>query len=237
MGQQVQVGIKKLYMPCDCVYEQGMQGKKRLGILGGTFDPVHMGHIDIALHARNCFALHRTALMPAGIPAHKPNALLAPARQRLEMVRLAVEGTPLEAWDIEVKRAGDTYTVDTLEILQSALGAEYDLYYIIGADTLMEIPAWKDPVRVFGLCTFLVFYRPGETVEAVMRQVCTLAECYGARLCLAPHSGPDISSTMIKRMAAKGEDLAQWVPEPVARYIEANGLYRGRKTWNKEKLC
>lgn len=233
----MQVDVKKSYMPCDWVLEEGPQAKKRLGILGGTFDPVHLGHIDIALYARNCFALHRTALMPAGIPVHKPNALLAPARQRLDMVRLAVEGTPLEAWDIEVRHTAATYTVDTLELLQSALGAEYDLYYIIGADTLMELPTWKDLVRVFGLCTILVFYRPGEPVEAVMQQVCMLTECYGAKLCLAPHTGPDISSTMIKRMAAKGEDLARWVPEPVARYIEAHGLYRGRKRWTREKFC
>ena len=233
----MQVDIKKTHMPCDWVCEEGLQARKRLGILGGTFDPVHLGHVDIALHARNYFVMHRVALMPAGIPAHKPNALLAPAGQRLDMVRLAVEGTPLEAWDIEVNRPGATYTVDTLELLQAALGAEYDFYYIIGADTLMELPTWKDPVRVFGLCTFLVFYRPGEPVEAVMRQVCMLTEYYGAKLCLAPHTGPDISSTMIKKMAAKGEDLARWVPAAVAGYIDAHGLYRGRKRWTKGNYC
>lgn len=223
------VGITKSNMPCDWLFDQTQQYKKRLGILGGTFNPVHLGHINIAMHAREYFSLHRVTLMPLGIPAHKPKEALASAKHRLEMVRLAVSGTPLEAWDIEIRRPGPTYTVDTLELLGQALGDEYELFYIIGADTLMEIPTWKNILRVFELCTFLVFYRPGQRVEAVMQQTCLLTECYGAKICLAPHTGPDISSTMIKQMAEKGEDLTPWVPEAVSRYIRENGLYRGRK--------
>ena len=226
----MQVCISKSNMPCDCVFDGTQPYKKRLGILGGTFNPVHLGHINIAMHAKDCFSLNRVALMPLGIPAHKPKEALESADHRMEMVRLAVDRTPLEAWDIEIKRAGATYTVETLELLQGAFGHDYDLYYVVGADTLMEVPTWKNPLRVLELCTFLVFYRPGQSVESVMQQVCMLTECYGAKICIAPHTGPDISSTMIKKMAAKGEDLSLWVPEAVSRYIKEHGLYRSRST-------
>lgn len=220
------VCISKSNMPCDWVLDEAQLYKKRLGIMGGSFDPVHNGHINIALHAREYYSLHRAALIPLGVPAHKPKDTLMPARHRMEMVRLAVAGTPLEAWDIEINRHGPSYTVDTLEILQGAFGDVYELYFIIGADTLMEIPTWKNAPRVFELCTFLVFYRPGHRVEFVIQQAGMLQECYGAKICLAPHTGPDISSTMIKKLAAKGEDLSLCVPDPVAQYIRKHGLYR-----------
>lgn len=210
---------------CDSLLEAVGSPKKRLGLLGGTFNPVHYGHLNIALHAREMFSLHRVAFIPVGIPVHKP-ADLTPGEQRYEMVRLALEGTPLEVWDVEIRRPGPTFTVDTLEILTGGLGSEYEFFYIIGADTLMEIPTWRNFSRVLELCTFVVFYRPGQRVTDVMQQACMLTDGFGARICLAPHTGPDVSSTMIKRMARKGEDLTPWVPPAVARYIRENGLYR-----------
>ena len=218
--------ISKTETVCNALMEAPQRRKKKLGLLGGTFNPVHYGHLDIALHARDLFSLDRVALLPLGTPPHKPANSLTPGDQRFEMVCRAVEGTPLEAWDLEIIRPGPTYTVDTLEILNGALGEEYEFFYIVGADTLMDAPTWCNPLRVFELCTFLAFYRPGQRVEDVMRQASTLTECYNAKVSLAPHTGPDISSTMIKRRVARGEDISAYVPASVAEYIARTGLYR-----------
>ncbi len=214
----------KISISTEC-FVDGRQHKKNIGILGGTFNPVHFGHLDIAIRAKNLFSLNTVALMPLGEPVHKADEYIAPAEERMEMVRLATQGSCLEAWDIEVARRGRTYTIDTLSALYRAIGDRCDLYYIIGADTLMALHKWKDIEEVFKLCTFLVFCRPGEDYEKVEYQARVFAEVCGAKIKLSSHSGPDISSTLIKQRILEGKGVRGLMPDAVCRYIKQKGLY------------
>lgn len=195
----------------------------RIGILGGTLDPVHNGHVEIALAAMEQLGLDGVMLMPAGDPPHKPRVT---ARQdRMQMARLAAEMHPgLSASDVEISREGVTYTVDTL----SALSVERpgDAWtYIIGADTLNVLESWREFPRVARLCDFAVINRPGCDVELAKLRAKAVSECYGTRVALLPLSGPALSSTTIRRQVAAGEDISGSVPAPVAEYIREKGLY------------
>ncbi len=195
----------------------------RIGILGGTLDPVHNGHVEIALAAMEQLGLDGVMLMPAGDPPHKPRVT---ARQdRMQMARLAAEMHPgLSASDVEISREGVTYTVDTL----SALSVErpQDAWtYIIGADTLNVLESWREFPRVARLCDFAVINRPGCDVELAKLRAKAVSECYGTRVALLPLSGPALSSTTIRRQVAAGEDISGSVPAPVAEYIRERGLY------------
>lgn len=218
------INTYKVSISTEC-FVDGRQHKKNIGILGGTFNPVHFGHLDIAVRARNLFSLNTVALMPSGEPVHKADEYIAPAEERMEMVRLATQGSFLEAWDIEVARKGQTYTIDTLSVLHRAIGNSCNLNYIIGADTLMSLHTWKNIEEVFKLCTFLVFYRPGEDYEKVEYQARVLTEVCGARIKLSSHSGLDISSTSIKQRILEGRDVRGLMPDAVCRYIKQKGLY------------
>ena len=195
----------------------------RIGILGGTLDPIHNGHIEIALAAMDVLGLDGVALMPSGDPPHKPRA--TDKRDRMEMAKLAAAEHPgLYASDVEIARRGTTYTVDTL----SALSVERpDVQWtdIIGADTLNTLDSWREFPRVARLCDFAVINRPGCDVELAKLRASAIEACYGTRVALLPVSGPALSSTKIRRRVAAGEDISGEVPAPVAAYIRARGLY------------
>jgi nicotinate-nucleotide adenylyltransferase len=196
----------------------------KLGILGGTFDPIHFGHILMAQAALDEVALDRVLLLPGGDPPHKTP--YAPKADRLYMVRLAAD-TDERFWvsDMELKRAGRTYTVDTLLQLRD----EYphaQLTYIVGSDTLMLFPSWKDAERVATLCDMAVVLRPGDSREAVQNTIAQYHETLGLHAVLLRFTGPDISSTAIRSAAQTGLPLDGLVPEAVAGYIRDKGLYR-----------
>ena len=195
----------------------------KIGILGGTLDPVHNGHVEIARAAMGALGLDRVALMPSGDPPHKPRA--ADKRDRLEMARLAAAGQEgLYVSDMEVRREGVTYTVDTLSALSvEAPGVTWT--YIIGADTLTQLESWREFPRVARLCEFAVVNRPGCEAELTRLRADAIAACYGARLRLLDVSGPALSSSEIRGRVAAGEDISDAVPAPVADYIRARGLY------------
>lgn len=193
----------------------------RIGIMGGTLDPVHNGHIALAQAALNELALDGVMLLPAGDPPHKRRA--ASGMQRLEMARLAarcVEG--LFPCGIEVHRTGITYTVDTLRELQ-AKNPSTEWFYIIGADTLMVLDTWKDFAAVAKMCAFAVCGRAEEEISRP--RMAELQKKYGARFVEMKLSGPQISSTEIRRRVCRGEDIGDLVPENVNAYIHGQGLY------------
>ena len=137
-----------------------MSRNLRVGLMGGSFDPIHIGHVRIASEARKALDLDRVLFLPSGRPPHKAH-LGASAAQRLEMTKLATQGLPwAEASDIEVFREGTIYTVDTLTIL-TAQHPETDFYYIIGADTLLDLPNWRNTKKVCTMCRFICVRRPG----------------------------------------------------------------------------
>ncbi len=195
----------------------------RIGILGGTLDPIHNGHIEIAVRAMDVLGLDGVMLMPSGDPPHKPRA--TDKADRLAMAKLAAQAHPgLTASDIEIGRGGITYTVDTL----SALAVERPdvrWTYIIGADTLNTLENWREFPHIARLCDFAVINRPGCDVELATLRANAITACYDTRVTMLPLSGPTLSSTRIRRQVAAGEDISASVPASVADYIREHGLY------------
>lgn len=202
-----------------------MSSKTRVGLMGGSFDPIHLGHIAIAGEARDALQLSHVLFLPSGRPPHKAHLGASPA-QRLEMTRLAVEPLPwAQASDVEVCRQGTIYTVDTLQILSSQ-HPEAAFYYIIGADTLLDLPNWRNTQKVCTLCRFICLHRPGVADEAIGTALEDLRTRYGAQVHLVPASGPDISSTEIRRRVACGQSTEGLLPGAVRAYIDRENLYR-----------
>ena len=196
-----------------------MSSKTRVGLMGGSFDPIHLGHIAIAREARDALQLSHVLFLPSGRPPHKAHLGASPA-QRLEMTRLAVEPLPwAQASDVEVCRQGTIYTVDTLQILSSQ-HPEAAFYYIIGADTLLDLPNWRNTQKVCTLCRFICQHRPGVADEAIGTALEDLRSRYGAQVHLVPASGPDISSTEIRRRVARGQSTEGLLPGAVRAYID-----------------
>jgi len=204
--------------------ESALLKQNRIGILGGTFNPVHNGHLAIANIALYEFLLGEVVFLPLGTPPHKKDEYIAPPEHRLEMVKLAIQGEPrFSVSTLEIFREGYTYTVDTLEILaRENKNAEY--YYIIGADTIFELKTWKNYERVFCLANFICVLRPGQDDKRVRAYADALNETYGYKFFVAQEKGPDISSSFIREMAATRR-LNGLVPDSVARYIEMNRVY------------
>ena len=203
----------------------------RIGIMGGTLDPVHNGHIEVALAAKRLLKLDRVMLLPAGDPPHKAHPTLK--RDRLNMARIAAEGAEgLFVSDIEIAREGTTFTVDTLrELTQREPDTRW--YYLIGADTLTVLDSWRHFEKVAGMCTFAVIGRADEPAD--MNRVHALEQQYGARFEVLPFNGPDISSTQIRDRVAKGEDISALVPQGVADYIREHLLYMANLS--REEIC
>lgn len=197
-----------------------------VGVLGGSFNPVHLGHLIIAQDALEAFELQKILFMPCAAPPHKPDAL-APARHRLAMLELALESHPaLEASSHEIDRGGVSYTIDTLDAL-SAAHPGTSFCFIIGADSLPELYQWKDIDRLLDEYTFLLMSRPGflpDTWDADrLRLSAERIETLRAHTCRAHDIG--ISATDIRRRAAEGMSIKFLVPDAVEMYIMEHHLY------------
>lgn len=197
-----------------------------IGILGGTFDPIHLGHLKIAEEARRQLNLSKVLFIPAGRPPLKKDGVIMSARHRTEMVRLAITGKPyFDLSALEVDRPGVSYTVDTLALLQKQLGAKTGLFFIAGMDSLLELPEWREAARLVKLCHLVVFPRPGfEKPDLKILEASIPGLTRGVVwLDMEP---VDISSTDIRRRVAQGISIHDKVPAAVARYIKEHGLYR-----------
>jgi len=196
------------------------------GILGGTFDPIHLGHLKIAEEARVQLNLEKVLFVPANRSALKVDRETAAVAHRLEMLKLAIATKPyFELSPIEVERPGVSYTVDTMELLSKQLGAGTNLFFIIGMDSLLELPQWKNPTKLLKLCHLAVFPRPGfeqpdlGTLEASAGGISESV----VWLSMEPMY---ISSTDIRRRIASGLSIRNLVTENVEQYIIEHGLYR-----------
>jgi nicotinate-nucleotide adenylyltransferase len=190
--------------------------------MGGTFDPIHLGHLGAAEAAIGCATLDRVIFVPAATPPHRAPAV-APAAQRLEMCRLATEGDArFEVSDVELKREGPSYTVDTLTELRRAHPGD-ELFLILGWDAARLFPTWRRPDEVRELASVVVVGRPGE--EAPREADLTEAGLDGDGVVLCQEPTPDVSASEIRRAVAAGESIAGKVPAAVERYITAHRLY------------
>ena len=197
---------------------------RAIGLLGGTFNPVHEGHLSIAREALSLFALDAVWFIPCAVPPHKPAHNLASNEDRLAMLRLALAGEPrFDALPIEFDRPGKSYTVDTVRALQ-ALHPGDGFVFIIGADTLPELHTWHQPLELLSLVRIVTLARPGFVPDADALQ---LPPPWPARLLADLRTGDplDVSSRDVRAKIATGQTLSL-VPEPVQRYIQEHNLYR-----------
>lgn len=207
-------------------YHLGMTQK--LGILGGTFNPVHQGHLILAQDALEHFGLNRVLFIPCAQPPHKAPNSLAAAKHRLAMLRAAVADNPrFEISTIELERSGPSFTIETLKTLRET-HPDTRFYFMIGTDSLLELHQWREISELLELCEFVTMLRPGFPVEHLAEERLNLPPPWPARLLknLFPGHAADISSTDIRRRVAAGCSIRYLVPDAVAGYIAAQGLYQ-----------
>jgi len=202
---------------------------KRIGIIGGSFDPLHLGHLVIAQDAAEHLGLSEVVFIPAAIPPHKQHVRQVDAGHRLNMLKLALEADArFSVSDIEIRRGGLSYSVDTIKAL-GAIHHDADLFLIIGSDTLVELHTWHRVEELLQMCTVATILRPGiDSLDAIGQKI-KLPERYRATLMdhvVAAHR-VGISSTEIRRRVAEGKGIRYLVPPAVEAYIYEQGLYQG----------
>ena len=201
----------------------------KIGILGGTFDPVHLGHLIIAEEAMSSLSLERVIFVPAGDPWMKAGIPISPGPNRLAMVLAAVAGNPaFHVSPVELDRIGPSYTVDTLEELQEDYGSQTEYFFIIGADALKDFGQWRKPERVLELCTLAVVGRPAQraldlsVLEAIIPGIGNRVEMvYGVAI--------SVSSTDIRERIAEDRSIRHLVPPAVESFIREHGLYKEKQ--------
>ncbi|UCB44047.1 MAG: nicotinate-nucleotide adenylyltransferase [Dehalococcoidales bacterium] len=197
----------------------------KIGILGGTFDPIHNGHLAVAEEVRSRLNLDEILFIPTGQPWRKADSSILPAEHRVEMVRLAIADQPYYQLSlIELDRGGPSYTLDTLTELLSRLGEGDEVFFVVGWDSLNDLPNWKAPERIIQLCRLVGVPRPGYSLpdlESLDIKVSGLSE----RVILLDRPEVDISASEIRERVARGLSIDRLVPEPVERYIREHRLY------------
>lgn len=198
----------------------------RLGLLGGTFDPIHIGHLLIAEVARHALALDRVEFVPAGDPPHKGEAVTA-AEHRSAMVLLATTDNPwFTVSRREMERSGPSYSLTTVREYRRELGPGGELFFIAGADTILEIRTWHRWEELLRECRFAALTRPGCDTAALRA---LLPEELWDRVDLVPAPGLDVSSTEVRERVRRGEPIRYLVPDLVEAYIRKHRLYSGMR--------
>jgi nicotinate-nucleotide adenylyltransferase len=198
-----------------------------IGVLGGTFDPVHNGHLIVAEVVRKRLNLAEVIFVPAGQPWLKADKPITPAKHRLQMLRLSLADRPyFKISTLEIERAGPSYTIDTIIELRSKINAVDELFFILGQDNLAQLPQWREPSRLIQLCYLVAVSRPGsprpnlKTLEASLPGI-------SQRVMMMDEPQVDISASEIRERVGWGLSVRHLVPEPVNRYIKENRLYVG----------
>jgi nicotinate-nucleotide adenylyltransferase len=212
----------------------------RIGLLGGSFNPVHNAHLYIALEAKAACTLDKVIFIPAADPPHKPIVCGVSFEQRSEMVSRAISGrTDFEISTIEAERGGKSYSIDTIRIFRERFPHD-DLFFIIGGDSFLEIGTWHRYAEIFGLCNLIVINRPGCPIvnpldalpEAVRGEfdfnttTGNMNHHAGTTVYFITGSPMEISSTEIRRLAAAGADITAYLPQDVAAYISQQRIYQ-----------
>jgi len=197
----------------------------KIGVLGGTFDPVHIGHLMVAEEARVSLNLAEILLVPAGQPLLKLDYPITPAEHRLQMLRLAIAVRPhFKVSTMEIERPGPSYTVGTIAELRVQYGSEDEMFFILGWDSFAQLPGWREPSRLIKICYLVAVPRPGfqrPDLKALEDLIPGISE----RVMLLDKPQIDISASAIRERAARGLSLRHLVPTPVAEYIRQHKLY------------
>lgn len=211
----------------------------KIGIFGGTLNPIHFGHLRTAEEVREAFSLDKVLFVPSAFPPHKKKEDMETPQQRIEMTRIAIEGNPyFDFSDMEVKRGGFSYSVDTVDEVKKRL-PEAEIYFILGVDAFFEIDSWKECRRFLSLCNFIIATRPGYEKKSLGESLPLEVRsdfCYDAAKGYYCHSSGhslnflevtllDISSTDIRKRLKVGKSVKYLIPERVEEYIRKNNLY------------
>ncbi len=210
----------------------------RVGLFGGTFNPIHLGHLRGAEEIREAFRLHEVIFVPSSVPPHKMTEKVIAARHRLEMVRLAVSGNPyFSASDVEISRPGKSYSIETIRYFIEKRQQDA-FFFILGSDAFLEIETWKEFQNLFSLCNFVVMTRP-ESKKEIPSLLQTLVPNFryaseknawrhvsGYMLYFKEISFLDISSTKVRKLIEKGKSARYLIPPEVEAYIYEHDLYR-----------
>jgi nicotinate-nucleotide adenylyltransferase len=189
----------------------------RLGVFGGTFDPPHLGHLLLAECARETLGLDRVIFVPARVPPHRAPKRPAPADVRVRLLRAALRGTGFEVSTLELSRPGPSYTVDTLDLVH-ARHPDARLWLLVGADSLLDLPRWREPARILERARLAVAARPGFRAARVGAAV-------SRRVDWLPNAPVDISSRDLRKRVAQGRSIRFLVPAAVERLVTRLGLY------------
>jgi nicotinate-nucleotide adenylyltransferase len=191
----------------------------KIGILGGTFNPIHIGHLILAEEAREKLELDKVIFVPAYLPPHKDDSDIAAAGERLTMLKLAIKGNGYFAVsDIEIKRDGRSYTIDTIKEFKIRYPHD-DLYFIIGSDLLTYLEEWKDLAQIIKMVKFIAATRPGYPLEKIPSYISTI-----------PIRAVDISGFAIRQAIKENKSFRYLVPEAVHKYIIRNKLYKNQRS-------
>lgn len=197
----------------------------RVALFGGTFDPPHYGHLLAAEQAAERLGLERVLFLPAGSPPHKVGEPVSPLADRLRMVDLAIADNPrFELSLADSQRPGPSFTADLLASVRAEIGPGPELFFLVGLDSLHDLPGWRDPRRVLEQCTLVVVSRPGQP-PAELSALSDALPGAAEKILILDTPGVDISSTCLRASAAAGRSLRYLVPESVRAFIEANALY------------
>lgn len=220
---------------------------KKFGIFGGTFNPIHRGHLIVAKEVRQGFDLDQICFVPAAIPPHKQTKKVAEASHRLEMIRLAIDSyDDFSVSDVELKRSGPSYTIDTLDHFKAIYTEETQIFFIIGMDAFLDIETWKSFQELFSAAPFIVMSRPGFLNGEAENKISVVKKLLVAKISsryhfdssqnafFHPEKKPvflfdvtpvDISATMVRERIGQGKSITSFVPETVKEFIESKGLY------------
>lgn len=208
------------------------QKKSKYGIMGGTFDPIHIGHLVIAEEIRNRYELDKVIFIPSGNPPHKDLENVTFAKHRYEMTLLATATNPhFEVSSIEVDREGLTYTVDTIKFLKEKCDDDIEFYFITGADAILDLPTWKNVSELLELCKFVAATRPGFDMNKMQTGVEALERKYNKSIYTTVVPALKISSTNIRERIAKGYSVKYLLPEIVENYIYKHNIYSKEKSY------
>lgn len=199
----------------------------KIGIMGGTFNPVHYGHLLLAEFAREEMQLDEIWFIPTGCSYMKEQKGIVTGMDRIHMVQLAIQGTAskMKCLDLEVNRGGYTYTYETLEELRASY-PEHHFSFIFGADCLFTIDSWKHPEKIFQQCKVIAAVRGNTSVDAMLQKIYELHERYDADITLLRFPNIELSSTLIRKRVALKKSIRFMLPDSVIDYIECKGFYQ-----------
>lgn len=196
----------------------------KVGVFGGSFDPIHYGHLVAAEEVRFRLQLPEIIFVPAGQPPHKLKRKMSPVEDRVAMVSLAIAANPyFRISRVDVDRPGPHYTVDTLELLKRELGQDVEIHFIVGLDSLMEMWMWREPLRLLQNCIVVAVTRPG--YEDLSKLAPDIRKAGEGRIMMVPIPRMDISSSNLRQRVKDGAPIKYQLPEVVEEYVYQNGLY------------